>query len=127
MECPDGYGACTNLNCGHIQSLDDKPTCQKCKSKIDTHCDIIIKLKKAIYGLKQSPRDWYDTIVGWLTKPTKEGRQGQRSCPGGTKPGPSVEGNRAVASACRVGLAHAVPRPAAETEGLRPALDPGFR
>ena len=81
MECPDGYGACTNLDCGHIQSLDDKLICQKCKSKIDTQGDIIIKLKKAIYGLKQSPRDWYDTIVGWLTKPTKEGGQGFTQSP----------------------------------------------
>ena len=82
MECPDGYGACTDVVCGHIQSLDKKPTCEKCKlAKIDTKGEIIIKLKKAIYGLKQSPRDWYDTIVSWLTRPTKEGGQGFSQSP----------------------------------------------
>ena len=30
---------------------------------------MVWKLKKAIYGLKQSPRDWYDTLIAWLTDP----------------------------------------------------------
>ena len=37
-----------------------------------TNPDMIWKLKKAIYGLKQSPRDWYDHLINWMLAPVNK-------------------------------------------------------
>lgn len=34
------------------------------------------ELKKAIYGLKQSPRDWYDTLIEWMMDPNPANNTG---------------------------------------------------
>ena len=36
-----------------------------------TNKGMVWKLNKAIYGLKQSPRDWYDTLIAWMTDTDK--------------------------------------------------------
>ena len=81
MELPDGYRACEH--CGEVQPLTNKECCEpKCGKKMTQAAgDMVIKLHKAIYGLKQSPRDWYDTIVAWLMKPKAKGGQGFEQSP----------------------------------------------
>ena len=80
MELPDGYRACEH--CHEVQPLANHTCCNStCKKTMKRDADLVIKLRKAIYGLKQSPRDWFDTITGWLMKPLKNGGQGFKQSP----------------------------------------------
>ena len=80
MELPDGYRACEH--CHEVQPLANHTCCNStCKKTMKKDADLVIKLRKAIYGRKQSPRDWFDTITGWLMKPLKNGGQGFKQSP----------------------------------------------
>ena len=72
MELPDGYRACEH--CGEVQPLANKECCASDCGKLMKQAagEMVIKLHKATYGLKQSPRDWYGTIVAWLMKPVAQ-------------------------------------------------------
>ena len=64
----------------HAVQLQASKVCssKECGKDLDPKADVVIQLKRAIYGLKQSLGDWYDTIVAWLTQPEAEGGQGFR-------------------------------------------------
>ena len=49
--------------------------------------DMIWKLKKAIYGLKQSPRDWYDHLITWMMKPIN--KEDEKKGGAGCEPSPN--------------------------------------